>query len=261
MPNIASLVQETEALCRAVSKRDLEGLPLYVVPQSSIAHAWGNAESWGGYTGYCLDVFLADYIPGYRGRGPCLVVNDLALSKETPDMRRKKFIATAIHELAHVLDSPSLSLYAVSTLKPSDARQEAAECRAEVNAEPPIRESLYEYHGATFLRILIHLCRRAGVAGTPIAPQDAHDTFHTGLSPISHYDEALADEPERRATDLFCSIMASDPPSAFTELWERDRERSGRILAAATNRHSLSAAFWSGVKAINRAEDDAEMAA
>lgn len=80
--DMARILADGEALCRAVTGRDLEGVPLYLVPQSILPPECGSGDHCYAYTLGSLDLYLAPHIPHYRGRGPCVVVNDIALAEE-----------------------------------------------------------------------------------------------------------------------------------------------------------------------------------
>lgn len=223
MSDIESLVQETEALCRAVARRDLEGVPLYVVPQSSIAHEWGTGVAVEGFTNPCLDLLLQHRIPDYRGRGPCMVVNDMHLEPIDLDY---VFKATALHELAHILERPKL----FSDLPPhppegTDAdwlARASAVVAAAINDAQIIERPDVNVHGLDFMRIAIHLCHRASRYGHRVSPA-AVACRHEGTSGPWVYEMALDDEPERRVNDAFRDILSSAPPPEFVALWERDQ--------------------------------------
>lgn len=102
-----TLVANAEVLCRKIAARDLAGVPLYIVCQSALAAEFGRAAGCDGYTTPSLDLYLADHIPRYRGRGPCFVVNDLMLREDRTDDLDYWFTAIALHELAHVLERPA----------------------------------------------------------------------------------------------------------------------------------------------------------
>lgn len=88
--DIPALCCRSQHLCRAVAGRDLEGLPLYIMPQSQLAAEYGNAERCYAYTTPSLDLYLRPHIRDWRGRGPCMVINDLALAEAYEYMKPKK---------------------------------------------------------------------------------------------------------------------------------------------------------------------------
>lgn len=102
---VASLGARAEALCRRIALLDLAGLPLYIVPQSALASEFGNAEATYGYTMSWLDWVVRDQMgDAWRGRGPCIVVNDSAIREDLGRFIEPTFLATTIHELAHVFE-------------------------------------------------------------------------------------------------------------------------------------------------------------
>lgn len=216
---IAESLHQAEELCRAVASLDLEGVPLYIVPQSILPPECGSADYAYGYTCGSLDLYIRDHIPGYCGRGPCMVLNDMALGQmfEPEDVAYLLQIH-ALHELAHVLDRPALyddrtgvdpNKLLFETLVVADVTQR------------PQREDIPPYHGheAGFIRIALHLCHRAAVAGFDVRPGAICAGYRYGLSPAACYLESLGDEPARCAEMLFRDIAETTPPQAFSSLW------------------------------------------
>ncbi len=80
--DMAALLAEAEWLCQAVAGRDLAGIPIYMVPQSSLPPDWGSADRCFGYTTPSLDLYLREHISEWRGRGPAVVINDVALAED-----------------------------------------------------------------------------------------------------------------------------------------------------------------------------------
>ena len=108
--DVAPLLTNAEALCRAVAGPDQAGVPLYLVPQSRLLANLGAADCCHGCSTPSLDLYLQEAIgPDWRGRGPCMDINDLALVAEShPDDLEYLILATAIHELAHIRERPAL---------------------------------------------------------------------------------------------------------------------------------------------------------
>jgi len=217
--DMAKILADAEALCRAVAGRDLEGVPLYLVPQSILPPECGSGDHCYAYTLGSLDLYLRDHIPGYRGRGPCVVINDIALAENYAGEDLEYFTQTTlIHELAHVLDRPAV--YEDRTgVDPNKLKFEALVV-AHITAKP-IREEIPRYHGheAKFIRICLHLCYRAQQLGFDIYHVAVCAGYRYGLSHASHYLEALGDEPARCMGMLFRDILATEPPPAFSSLW------------------------------------------
>lgn len=109
MSDFTYLVDRAGQLCQAVAGRDLAGHELYIICQSAISGEYGTAEGCEAYTSSCLDLYLREFIPNWRGRGPCLVLNDLALQADVhPDDWEVVVLGNTLHELAHILDRPEL---------------------------------------------------------------------------------------------------------------------------------------------------------
>lgn len=221
MAETESLVAVAEALCRTIAARDLAGVPLYIVCQSTIAVEFGRAAGCDGYTTPSLDLYLADHLPGYRGRGPCFVVNDIMLREDRADDLAYWFTAIALHELAHVLERPAL--FADRTGENPDKIKFEALCLGSLAAEPDKTAGPpYRGHEAPFIRTVLHLCHRAANVGTHIAPSAVFNCRHYGVSRPQRYATALGDEPRRFAAMLFRDILATEPPRAFSQLWNQD---------------------------------------
>jgi hypothetical protein len=222
LAQVGDLLAEAERLCRAVAPRDLGETPLYVVPQSSLPAECGGGEYCYAYTTPSLDLYLRDHIPGYRGRGPCIVVNDLALAEEFAGASLAYRIKTILlHELAHVLERPAV--YEDRTgVSPNKIKFEALVV-AHVTSAPP-REEIPPYHGheAGFIRVCVHLCHRARQIGFDVNPGAICAGYTYCLSVAQRYQKALGDEPERCMGMPFRDILATRPPAAFTQLWTSD---------------------------------------
>lgn len=220
--HVGNLLARAEALCRAVAGRDLEGVPLYSVPQSILPADCGSGDHCYGYTLPSLDIYLADHIPGYRGRGPCMVINDVALADDF-DPEDLKYVVPAyvLHELGHVLDRPAL--FEDRTGVDPDKLLFESLVVADCTRRPP-RDDIPLYHGheVGFIRIALHLCHRAERAGDSIAPAAICAGHRYGLSHASDYQDGLGDEPSRCTDMLFRDIAATKPPSAFSRLWAQD---------------------------------------
>ena len=220
--DMAKILADAEALCRTVAGRDLEGVPLYLVPQSILPPECGSGDHCLAYTLGSLDLYLAPHILHYRGRGPCIVVNDIALAEEFGGENLAYRTQTVIlHELAHVLDRPAL--YEDRTgVDPIRILFESL-IVANVTASP-LREDIPLYHGheVGFIRIALHLVHRAEQASFEVRPGAICAGYHYGLSSAYRYQVALGDEPARCASMSFRDIRAMKPPPAFSSLWCHD---------------------------------------
>jgi hypothetical protein len=218
-----AIIATGHALCRTIAARDLGDLPLYIVRQSAIATAFGAADACSAYTTPSLDLYLADRIQNYRGRGPCMVVNDLALLADVhPEDLENVTLGTIVHELAHILDRPAL--YDERRDVEPDRIQFESLVLAEAITRPRPTPQVppYHGHGASFIRIALHLRHRAWQNGVHLLANELCGGSRYGLSPGSAYKGALGDEPRRLAHLTFKQIAAIEPPAAFTQLWADD---------------------------------------
>lgn len=223
LPTGIETIQEhivrAEALCQTIAGRDLADAPLYVVAQSSLPPEWGKADRSYGYTTPSLDLYLADHIPNYRGRGPCMVINDLAISEDC-DAEDLGFIVPGfvVHELAHILDRPAPVADRTGDA-PELIKFESLVVATADSRPPRIDIPAYFGHADTFIRIALHLRFRAEQAGVYLSPAQLCAGYRYGLSHAQRYADALGDEPEQMADSLFRDILALDPPQAFSSLW------------------------------------------
>lgn len=122
----ASQTSRYEQFCRQLAGNDLADMPLYIILQSMLPESSGGNGCYG-YTAWHLDLYLREFIPNYRGRGPCFVINDLAYQEEYADEDQDYVLAGCVmHELAHVLDRPML-VAARPNVAPQMIVMEAAE--------------------------------------------------------------------------------------------------------------------------------------
>jgi hypothetical protein len=203
----------------AIAGRDLADAPIYIVCQPTLAAEFGRAEWCEGYTAPSLDLYLADHILAYRGRGPCMVVNDLNMLADKTDEEFFElfFLSHVLHELAHILARPQL--YEERTGEdPFRIKWEALVMGSQTAKPEPTRTPPYLNREAPFIRDVLHPRYRAAKAGVKLAPGPLFNPRLYGLSPPAKYQKALAGEPKRCAGMLFRDILASEPPPAFTEL-------------------------------------------
>lgn len=215
----ATLLARAEALCRVVATRDLGETPLYIVAQSALPPGYYAGDYHGAFTVASLDIYLRDHILNYRGRGPCMVINDLMLAEmyepEDQEYLTQQFV---LHELAHVLNRPAL-FEDRTGVDPNKLLFESLVV-ADCTKRPP-RDDIPLYHGheVDFIRIALHLCYRAQQVGFDAYHASLCAGYRYGLSHASLYLDALGDEPARCADMFFRDIRATEPPQAFSSLW------------------------------------------
>lgn len=213
--------QQAEQLCRNVAPQDLAHLPLYLLRHSRMTADLGGNYHYA-FTMTRADLLYRDQIDPWLGRGPCIVVNDIGLAEdfEACDLRYVT-LNLVLHELAHVLD------------KGDQYSEEHGESPEKIQFDRlvidksttrPGRSELPRYfgHEASFIRIALHLVHRASVAGFDTKPTGIVHSQRYGLSLMSHYADALDDEPQRLATLTFREIRGIEPPETFQRLWQAD---------------------------------------
>jgi len=134
-----------------------------------------------------------------------------------------EFTAVAIHELAHILgrwqlfaDRDESDVATIQAEAADLARRVAGPVLGEHRMVPFIG------HGATFIRIVLHLCHRADAANVPVAPREVCETFGHCLSRMNVYRSALGAEPRRLARASIQEVVATPYPKPFWRLWTSD---------------------------------------
>ena len=223
MSDFAALVDRAGQLCRAIASRDLVGHELYIIRQSEISAEYGTADGCEAYTSPCLDLYLREFIPSWRGRGPCLVLNDVAMQADVhPEDWEGVVLTDTVHELAHILDQPALYRERRDA-EPDRLKFEALVLADEVGQpRPTVAPQPWAGHGASFIRIALHLRHRAREYGVLLLASDLCGGPRYGLSPASAYRAALGDEPTQLADLTFREITGIQPPPEFTTLWASD---------------------------------------
>lgn len=225
--DIDALVARAECLCRAVAPLDLADVPLYIVPQSRLPDHLGGKAVCDGFTSPRLDLYLQEVIgPAWRGRGPCMVVNDDFESHMDARDVESDIFHTVLHELAHILLRPTAHRH-----QPSDnpaLLQFEALCMGNAVSredEPAETAAPFQGHGHRFIRAALHLRHRAEVLGTLVPMFGYCAGAYYGLSHPNRYREALGDEPVRLADRRIRDILDTPYPKAFWRLWSTDVAR------------------------------------
>ncbi|TWU04922.1 hypothetical protein [Stieleria varia] len=107
--DIENLIADAKDLCYAVAPAELSGSPLWVVPQSNLPPMLGGNTVCYGYTSPSLDMHLHHTFADWQGiRGPVIVLGNLNIERDFPVRTYNKMLGTTLHELAHILERPSL---------------------------------------------------------------------------------------------------------------------------------------------------------
>jgi hypothetical protein len=220
--NLDALCRESEALCRRVAPLDLGDRPLYVLPQSALPAELAVSESCGGYTAERADLQLRPYLGDrWAGRGPLLVVNDLALRGAPPDMQPHCWDGIVLHELAHVLAEGWTGQADDPEADAVEIRAKALAMAASLRDTEAIRPALcpWRWHELHFLRAAAHVLHRARQLGAACwAEHMVPDIYRVG--PFFLYLREAAAEAAALADRAIGSILATPPPSGLRTLWE-----------------------------------------
>lgn len=103
------LVADAKDLCYRVAAAELSGSPLWIVPQTNLPPMLGANTVCYGYTSPSLDMHLHHTFSDWEGtRGPVIVLGNLNIQRDFPQRTYNKMLGTTLHELAHILERPSL---------------------------------------------------------------------------------------------------------------------------------------------------------
>ena len=129
-------------------------------------------------------------------------------------------LTNTIHELAHILDRPTLYRERRDA-EPDRLKFEALVLADEVGQPwPTVAPQRYAGHGASFIRIALHLRHRAREHGGRVLANDLCGGPRYGLSPASAYRAALGDEPTRLSPAVSeGNSMNSTPAGSFSSSW------------------------------------------
>lgn len=226
---IPDLCARARALCKRIGARDLGDTPLYIVAQSALPGIYGDARATYGCWSPSNDLYYRDAIgDAWRGRGACVLINDLALREDFGDEDVElHFLATMLHEFAHALQS------GVWFRERPDIAPELLEARMKFEsfalalqlAEPPTAaeaQAAFFAHGGPFVRVCLHLVHRANQLGERIGPALLCGGRRYGLSHAMHYGLALGQELACMRRRTFRDILATPAPKAFRQLWIQD---------------------------------------
>jgi hypothetical protein len=218
----AEYLAEGHDLCRQIAPLDLAGHPLYIVAQSQIGSEFGDAEGCNGYTSPSLDLYLQEYINDWQGRGPCMVVNDIAIDEDQdPDFHHRIVLNCILHELAHIVDRPEPVTH--RSIDPQRIQFEAlvvaSSTKREESSQPMVG------HGLSFVRKAIHLVERANRIGYDLGHPGVCRMSDFGLSSILNYVEFIKPEIEQCQYLWFRDFP---PPSKqLLELFHSDTQSRG----------------------------------
>ena len=224
--DIDTQCSRAEALCRQIAPLDLGDTPLYIVPQSHLPDHLGGKAVCDGFTSPSLDLYTKNVIgPAWRGRGPCMVINDTDFDERMDPADIESAISgIALHELSHILDRPVVRHKPSPAADPVRLRFEALCMGDAVTREPAPAEiaTPFQGHGHRFIRAALHLRHRAEQVGVLVPMFYFCAGSQYGLSHPNRYRDALGDEPAQMADTSIRDILDTEYPKAFWRLWTAD---------------------------------------
>lgn len=231
-------IANAEALIRAAFPQDFETRPIYIVPRQELdcvdTAGFDASSECLGYTSTALDVRLQPHLEGlgrWQGRGFATVIYEGLHRKPLMSLGQIDFALqrTVLHELCHHFESPD-----------HPARRQPANKLTKLRGRGPMAgwtqndRLLMQYvdsfphllHSSRFVRAAIHVTHRLRAIGCELYPWDL--VLGSGRYDVGRgfaYSVALADEPARRQTESLFDVLADDPPAAFADCAEQDRQR------------------------------------
>jgi hypothetical protein len=224
--NLDQTLADAKELCYAVAPAELHGSPLWVVPQTRLPPLLGGQTVCYGYTSPSLDMHLHHCFNDWQGiRGPVIVLGNLNIERDFPKRTYNKTLGTTLHELAHILERPSLFRprpYNHHYIRSEAIRvAEAASTDEEGDGTTPP----WTTHEARFMRIAYHLCVRARRLGYDIKPVEVYSPEAFGMSPAFEYAQTLESEAKTFCAATFRQICGLPSPPSFKEIYARDKRR------------------------------------
>lgn len=220
--------QRAERLAKTLAEGDLAGRPLYLLRQSRMPTDLGTSHHYA-FTHPRADLIYRDHISNWLGRGPCAVINDMAIVEDyEPQDQEYATVCVTLHELAHIIERPGFHEKASDSVCSERVVFDGL-VLAEVSKRPQRADlPLYFGHELSYIRAVLHLAYRATTAGYSVAAAGIFNGCKHGLSPTAEYVESIGDEPEQLASTPIGQILASPPPVNMANLWLADMERYSR---------------------------------
>ncbi len=188
---------------------------IYVVLVSETDLLAADAKFDGLHGPAMSDWFRSEIGERWQGLGPCFLVNDnILLNNSCED----SFIATAVHELGHAIDTPGLYTRANET---GGSLPEGFVARVFSSHRVAVRSARYG-HGPSWIRACCHLVHRLRQRGWECRLPMVIDNDFYSLSSTSLYRNALGDEPSRLAAWPLTAIGQLPPPQKFLDQWNSD---------------------------------------
>lgn len=207
------------AFLRSVTP-EIADVPIYLLKVDESAIEWNNA--WMACFSPLADLRSQPELERlglWRGRGICIVVRS-----DFESWSNRCRIGTSLHEAAHAIEYLSQqddALCPLENLSPV-AREllDGSESELLQNAGIDARALSREQHGADFVRLCLHLHRRAA-SEMMISPGDLqflHGAYSLGSEKYEAVAASLAGE--LAMSKNLNLLRLKDPPAAFLELFQ-----------------------------------------
>lgn len=235
------LAGAAEALMRTIAARDLAGMPVYVVPTSTLP-----ADILCSYIQGCTFPGLAWMVKPHlshrwAGPGPAALIDDRAIQKDYGDGAVTGFLGTVLHEMAHAIpeiqripatdpwdDTAKKEFYEYAPQAYQENLQRVFNVQKEGHCQAAARH--YEAHSPEeFLRVCLHLRHRAELAGICVPCSRLVELWD--CYPLNSYNYLLADELREMKDCTIAEILAAPLPAEYLKDAGADRERFMRELA------------------------------
>ena len=218
--------QQAEDFAKLIAPTDLAARPFYVIVPEAGGRFDFRDSGCRGWTVSFADLICRDLLKSqdrWRGRGYAVVVRDR--------WDRDDFFSTSMHELCHaLLDPPTAEQWKLGTEDhpPGSVERSIGDELARMNYVPgAVGQSSqlppWHAHGESFIRMTIHLLRRAERFGLRL---DRSRVFAAGphyqLSALAAYERCLGAEPESWGMNALTAIADRPAPAAFSNLFLQD---------------------------------------
>jgi len=257
-PNLprAEFLRGCERFLWRLAPEDLDRRPVYVLTEDQLPRDLRprRATSWGYVRSRLDSVLRRDLGDRWRGPGPVIVLCERRLRRFLREFGKRfdaevvrrgfdprhvrpppcfaprpRMLATALHELAHVLtqrtdagDYTTRSYLDGQLLSGKEVERLREAITTKCRRQPARPAVPFADHEHDFIRAAMHLVHRANRAGFNCGPGDVVESLTYRLSPMQRYSDALGDEPERLSWASFATILDTPPPRPFIQLWQSD---------------------------------------
>ncbi|TWT84752.1 hypothetical protein CA13_62320 [Planctomycetes bacterium CA13] len=228
--DMEQVIADAKDLCYRVAPAELSGSPLWVVPQTNLPPMLGRDTVCYGYTSPSLDMHLHHTFADWEGvRGPVIVLGNLNIQRDFPQRTYNKLLGTTLHELAHILERPSL-------FQPRPYNQRYIRAEAIRIAEAVSRDEEgdgttppWTTHESRFMRIAYHLppsCGRSRLrhpSGRGLQPRAVRHVTGQPLSTINTVAQAIKPEADALCAASFRQICSQPVTPGFKAIYEADK--------------------------------------